>query len=362
MIRHFWHLSEAGENNLGLACTHDGLFLGRTPLVERLGARFAVRERSDIERLLRRAYRNDFAADRLMRGLSIVACALNANDQCLARIAAVHLQIPDLPSQAMRDAMEAEDSLIKNAERKETAAESTSDIRKASPDDPKHPGWPAGTPGGRGGKFRPKDGSRVETAQEIKIRLMRLTLRHALRLVLLSILRLGGEAAANFIPILDAIADAAMAFDIANIVSQYRKLATDAAAAVDFVNKGPHSLEELQVSSSGYEQFSTYGQFYKGEMNLEPVTKRFGSAGDGRQYNHIVTQGGLNSKNIPPEQLQNTDNVIILPTLLHEAVNAEYLKRSPVPGMNMYQWLQTQPYDVQREIGLKILRDLNIVK
>ncbi len=29
---------------------------------------------------------------------------------------------------------------------------------KASPDDPEHPGWPAGTPDGRGGKFRPKDG------------------------------------------------------------------------------------------------------------------------------------------------------------------------------------------------------------
>jgi hypothetical protein len=29
---------------------------------------------------------------------------------------------------------------------------------RASPDDPEHPGWPAGTPDGRGGKFRPKDG------------------------------------------------------------------------------------------------------------------------------------------------------------------------------------------------------------
>ncbi len=28
---------------------------------------------------------------------------------------------------------------------------------KASPDDSKHPGWPAGTPDGKGGKFRPKD-------------------------------------------------------------------------------------------------------------------------------------------------------------------------------------------------------------
>jgi hypothetical protein len=32
-------------------------------------------------------------------------------------------------------------------------------VEKASPDDPKHPGWPAGTSDGRGGKFRPKDGA-----------------------------------------------------------------------------------------------------------------------------------------------------------------------------------------------------------
>jgi hypothetical protein len=32
-------------------------------------------------------------------------------------------------------------------------------VQKASADDPQHPGWPAGTPDGRGGKFRPKDGS-----------------------------------------------------------------------------------------------------------------------------------------------------------------------------------------------------------
>ena len=30
-------------------------------------------------------------------------------------------------------------------------------LRTASPDDPEHPGWPAGTADGRGGKFRPKD-------------------------------------------------------------------------------------------------------------------------------------------------------------------------------------------------------------
>jgi hypothetical protein len=53
-----------------------------------------------------------------MPGLATVASALNANDPCLARIATVHLKIPDLASSAARDALEAEDSLIKYARRK----------------------------------------------------------------------------------------------------------------------------------------------------------------------------------------------------------------------------------------------------
>lgn len=116
MICEFWRLSEAGGNNLGLACTDDGLLLGRTPLIERRDERFIVREQHEIERLLRRAYQADLVADRLMPGLATVAAALNANDPCLARIAAVHLRIPDLPDQAARDDIEAEDILLKSAD------------------------------------------------------------------------------------------------------------------------------------------------------------------------------------------------------------------------------------------------------
>src|SRR6202161_2610400 len=110
---HMWRLSEAGPDNLGLACTDDGLLLGRTPLIERRDGRSVVRQRDEIERLLKRAYPGEPAVDRLMPRLATVASALNANDQCLARIAAVHLKIPDLPNQAARDAIEAADVLLK---------------------------------------------------------------------------------------------------------------------------------------------------------------------------------------------------------------------------------------------------------
>jgi hypothetical protein len=178
MIPKILRLSEnTGDDNLGLACTEQGLMLGRTALIERRDGRFAVRERAEIERLLSRAYRKHLPVDRIMSGLATVTAALNANDQALARIAAVHLRIPDLPDLAARDAMEAEDVLIKCRRQRELKDE----IRKASPDDPKHPGWPAGTEGGRGGRFRPKDGSEAAIAQDVIERIQRIKARRALR-------------------------------------------------------------------------------------------------------------------------------------------------------------------------------------
>src|SRR5580704_7424783 len=104
MITKIWRLSEnTGDDNLGLACTEQGLVLGRTPLIERRDGRFVVRGRSEIEHLFSHAYGRAVTAQRLMPGLATVASALNAEDQGLARIAAVYLRIPDLPDQAARN-------------------------------------------------------------------------------------------------------------------------------------------------------------------------------------------------------------------------------------------------------------------
>ena len=359
MIR-MWRLSEASADNLGLACTGDGLVLGRTHLIERRNGHFVVRGHTEVARLLKCAYQTEVPTDGVIAGLATVAAALNAGDPCLARIAAVHLKMPQLPDSATRDVLEVEDALIKNARNEELVGGGSSDFHKASPDDPKHPGWPAGTPDGKGGQFRPK--ADAEIAPEVKARALRLAARRALRTTAIKLLRFSAEAAANLMPILDVAADAAMALDVADTVSQFCRLAKDVTAALDFAQNGPRSFEELQVPSGDYEEFSSYDGFVKRESAQQTMTKMFGAAGDGYQYHHIVTQGSANTDNIPAEQLQNTDNIIRLPTLLHEAVNGAYLEESPIEGMNMYRWLQTQPYDIQREEGLKILRRLNILK
>jgi hypothetical protein len=151
MIHHVWRLSEGGDDNLGVAVTGDGLVLGRTPLVERRDGRFVARDRSEVGRLLGRAYGIEPVADRVMPGLSTVAAALNANDPCLARIAAVHLRLPDVPNQPARDQIEAEDLLIKSAD--------WNPALHPRAETPPNPGWFAPTVGAG------DDSSAIRTAQ-----------------------------------------------------------------------------------------------------------------------------------------------------------------------------------------------------
>ena len=150
---HLWRLSEAGEDNLGLACSDDGLFIGRTPLIEKRDGQFFVRQRHDIERLLSRAYRTEIRADRLMSGLASVARALNDDDQCLARIAAVHLRIPDIPDRTARDAMEAMDVFVKYARDEGGSGSDWNPALHPRAGTPPNPGWFA--PTGDGGESSP---------------------------------------------------------------------------------------------------------------------------------------------------------------------------------------------------------------
>jgi hypothetical protein len=142
-----WRLIEAGPRNLGLACTDDGLLLGYTSLVERRDGRFVVRTRDEIERLLRCAYNGEVPIDWLMSGFARVATALNGNDQCLARIAAVHLRMPDLASSAVRDALAREDLLVKYARDEGSGAANWNPALHPRTGSAPNPGWFAPTSG-----------------------------------------------------------------------------------------------------------------------------------------------------------------------------------------------------------------------
>ena len=140
-----WRITER-KDGLGLHCAEGGLFLGPTPLLERSAGMFAPRPQDDLEVLLGRGFGFPVSLDRVMSGLGTVASALNADDLCRARIAAVHLRIPDLPDAFACLDMQIEDIALKLARiAKTTAAGDWDPAKHPRAGTAPNPGWFATT-------------------------------------------------------------------------------------------------------------------------------------------------------------------------------------------------------------------------
>jgi hypothetical protein len=250
-------------------------------------------------------------------------------------------------------------------------------------DPEKHPRWPKGTPDRQGGEFRPAgsatlvnlsgpgpDMSRVLTFAE------RLARRRIARAVILHALRAMAEIATTPIPIIGEADDALAGIEIGEAVADITDYTIDVLAAKQFAKEGPHDIADLMRGPPGQSVgFQSMRQFVK--LDQIQLAKMYGSAGPGWEYHHIVTQGGANLQNISPELLHSTENIVRIPTLLHEAITGIYNSKIsnldledlgltdfdiPESGMTLQNWLQTQPYEVQLRIGIQIMRSLGIVK
>jgi hypothetical protein len=158
---------------------------------------------------------------------------------------------------------------------------------------------------------------------------------------------------ADAIPIAGEVFDA---YEIAQTIEEGVALEGEINAAQAYLRNGPQALDSLRVSAED-QSFSSVDAFKK-----DIVGKVYGPAGDGYEYHHIVGQGGANAQNIPPELLHSTENMIRIPKLLHEEISAEYSRTYLNTGKTLRDWLSTQPYEVQREEGIKVMRDLGIIK
>lgn len=232
-------------------------------------------------------------------------------------------------------------------------------LAKASADDPKNPGWPAGTPGGLGGKYMPKDKSPAGlaiAAQKLKRLKALREFRAALEVALVVVMTAPVEA----VPGANVAASIAATVELGAIAVSLGNDEIEINRAIDFVQKGPYTLDELQVGGKG-DIFSSFDDFKKTSF-MEALLKAYGAAGPGREWHHMVEQGGDNSTNFSPEQLQSTKNIIPLPGPVHDLVTAEYASEYDESGKSVREWLSGQSFDDQYNEGVKILRKLGIVK
>jgi hypothetical protein len=354
-----YRLSAAGDP-AGIICDEQGPALGPIRFLEKAAMGWAPRRAEELNAILGWTFGHPMNCERLLPGLQAIAKALNGGEIARAMIATQFLHLSPLDDRQSRRAAEAVAML------------------KAAADDPKHPGWPAGTPNQRGGKFRPKNGEMIQPENQdansrseliaearriatsnLERRVARRMIRQLLRTLLTwrRLARVGIEAGSNAVPILDAVGDAAMIADLVQIGNDYEKLKMERDEAIKFIQNGPYTLDQLRVDTQD-RSFSSFDAFKKIDL-----LKFYGAAPMGRQYHHIVEQGA-GGRDFPPNLIQSTRTIILVPTLLHDEITSEYMKTSPDdgPGVSIRKSLSGTPFEEQWAQGLKTLRDIGILK
>jgi len=97
----------------GLKCTSQGLSLAGAPLLCKTAAGFAPRSADEVGALLKAAYGEGIDPAGLAPGLDVIAKALNQGDLGRAMIAALHLRLPGVGSDAIERIAKVEGALVK---------------------------------------------------------------------------------------------------------------------------------------------------------------------------------------------------------------------------------------------------------
>lgn len=145
-----------------------------------------------------------------------------------------------------------------------------------------------------------------------------------------------------------------MAVDIADMAAEFETLKRETDIALEFASGGPRTLEELRVSPQD-ESFSSYGAFTK-----EDLLKRFGPAGDGYEYHHIVEQGP--ESGIPGGDIQSTRNIVRIPKLLHEEISSEYGQLTSDKTQIVRNSLRGKSFEERFQNGLEVMRRVGILQ
>jgi hypothetical protein len=302
---------------------------------------------------------------------------MNEGDLARAAICTVHMRLPPL-----------------HDERAARRARRFDRLAKASDDDPVHPGWPAGTPGGVGGRFRPK------TSEERMLLLPQapalpavigaaglsptaLATKRAVRFAITARLKAWNDQLAdmrtqihphddwNALDRMKAklrdLNSALLLDEMETMIASLKETHEDIKAAIEFARGGPKTLEELRVSDEdiGFASMDAFKKSDGDEIDLEQffLEKRFGPAPLGCEYHHVCEQK-INLGNIDPHFLHSAINIVILPRLLHIGVSADTSSLIDRDGRKIVarRWLKTQTFDEQYKFGVDQLQRLGIVE
>jgi uncharacterized protein RhaS with RHS repeats len=144
---------------------------------------------------------------------------------------------------------------------------------------------------------------------------------------------------------LAAAGAALLAFDVANTFLGAVGPDTGIMGA-PMLAAGVTGMRGAALAGGGYRSFSA-------------LKRALGSPGAGNQWHHVVEQSQVGK--FGASAIHNVDNVVAVPTSVHQQISAYYSSKFPFTGgKTVRQWLSGQSFDQQRDFGLQVLRDFGV--
>jgi len=292
------HTLASRRDDRRVFCGSEGLFVGPVPLLESAphscGARhFAPRPLAEVNRDLERCYGLPVDASAFEGAITAVARALNDGDPARACIAAVFPRLPDIPEASPQALLKCATALAERG------------LLKADPNDPKHPGYPAGAPDGKGGQFRPKADAEtgrdsINSDQIVRGALNHIAARLVKEIVADIIAGVLGAALGPEVPLAETaklIADVGYAtYEVAQVLAPYVRAYFDK----------PKTMQELRDAAK---------------------TRRAGY-----DMHHVIEQATASPDGSEDEIIDGSDNFVSIPTLKHWELNGWYETRDNAYG------------------------------
>ena len=123
------------------------------------------------------------------------------------------------------------------------------------------------------------------------------------------------------------------------------KYSDDVSDTLDASADGFRYLEKASDKSEG---FSSYWSF----------RRKYGSAGDGYEWHHIVERSQMKRSGFTSEMVNNTDNIIRIDKKTHHKLTALYNSKVEGTDMLLRDWLKGMTFEQQYAYGLQMLEKL----
>ena len=102
----------------------------------------------------------------------------------------------------------------------------------------------------------------------------------------------------------------------------------------------------------------------QGFNTFNDAKKALGSAGEGKQWHHIVEQSQIKKSGFDPTQIHNTNNLIAIYKATHVKISGYYNTSTFqfTNGLKVRDWLAGQSFQAQYDFGIKVLKDFGVIK